>query len=188
MAYQLIKTKKNLKNNYQIICNKITSSIFYYLGFEFFNEMVMNNIIHVYNIKKNRKITSVITVIDFKSYKIINKKIFFYLLKNPLILIKSFLFLLKSISKKFNLKTTNKYLHLLHLVIFKKDYLNISLKKKDLILSNFYSKILKKHNANIFFLCFEKKNQKAYKYYLRNKFTIFLKKGNLIYLKKKFET
>jgi hypothetical protein len=54
MTYQLIKTKKNIKQNYEIICSEITTSIFSHLGFDFFNHLVKNNIIHVYNIKKKK--------------------------------------------------------------------------------------------------------------------------------------
>jgi len=187
MTYQLIKTKKNIKQNYEIICSEITTSIFSHLGFDFFNHLVKNNIIHVYNIKKKRNISSIITVIDYKHYKRINEKIFFYLLSKPITLIKSFIFLLKSLSKKSNLKLNTKYLHLLHLIIFKKDFLDISIKKKDLLFDKFYKKILKEHNAKIFFLCFEKNNNPAYKYYSRNKFKSFYRKKDMIYLKKEFK-
>ena len=77
MNFQLVKKEKNLKKNYQIICRNIKSSIFCYLGFNFFNKMVLNNFIHVYNIEKNKSIASVITVIDYKNYKIIKKKKYF---------------------------------------------------------------------------------------------------------------
>ena len=187
MAYQLIKTKKNIKQNYEIICNEITTSIFSYLGFDFFNDLVKNNIIHIYNIKKKGNISSIITVIDYKNYNSINKKIFFYLLRKPITLIKSFIYLIKSLTKKTDLKLNTKYLHLLHLIIFKKDFLDISLKRKDLLFDKFYKKILKEHNANIFFLCFEKNNNPAYKYYTRNKFKSFYRKKDIIYLKKKFK-
>ena len=187
MNYQLVKKEKNLKKNYQIICKNIRSSIFCYLGFNFFNKMVLNNFIHVYNIEKSKTIASVITVIDYENYKIIKKEICYHLIKNPFLLIKSFIFLLKSISKNSNIKINKKYLHLLHLIIFKNEFLNISLKKKDLIFSKFYKKILANHSSNFLFLCFEESNHKANKYYLRNKFKFFYKKRNIIYLKKKFK-
>ena len=73
----------------------------------------------------------------------------------------------------------------MHLIIFKNNFINISIKKKMLYLQNFI-KILKNHKANHFFLCFEKDNFKAMKYYNRNNFRIFNKNSNIIYLKKKF--
>lgn len=187
MNYQLVNKKKNLKKNYQILCKNIKSSIFCYLGFNFFNEMVLGNFIHVYNVKKNKTIASIITVIDYKNYKIIKKKIFYHLIKNPFLLINNFIFLLKSVSKNSNIKINSKYLHLLHLIIFKKEFLNISLKKKDLIFNKFYKKILANHNSNFLFLCFEENNNKANNYYLRNKFKFFFKNRSIIYLKKKFK-
>ena len=60
-------------------------------------------------------------------------------------------------------------------------------KEKDKIINNFYKKILKKNKSNTFFLCFEKANSKAYRYYLRNKFKLFYKIGNLLYFKKKYK-
>ena len=186
MDYILTKEVNNLKEIYKIICTQIKSSIFIYLGFNFFKRMVLDNIIHIYTIKKYKKISAVVTVIEFKNYKLINKKIFYYLINNPLIFIKSFGFLLISLKKKSNLHINKNYLHLLHLIIFKKKFLNITIKKKDLILNEFYKKILKTYKAKYFFLCFEKNNIKAYKYYKRNNFIIFKKNKDIVYLKKFF--
>ena len=113
MNYKLTKVKNNLKNNYKIICSQIKSSIFFYLGFNFFKKMVLDNIIHVYNVKNKSNISAIITVIEFKNYKLINSKIFFYLLSNPLILIKNIVFLIRSLKKNINLKIKVNYLHLL---------------------------------------------------------------------------
>ena len=85
------------------------------------------------------------------------------------------------------MKINNNYLHLLHLIILKNNFLNKSIKKKDALLAKFYKKILRNHKANQLFLCFEKNNLNAYRYYSRNKFKIFNKNTNIIYLKKKFD-
>ena len=69
MKIQLLKTKKNLKTIYDIICDNITSSIFIKLGFNFFNHLVQNNKIHIYFVKTNKKISAVITVINYKNYQ-----------------------------------------------------------------------------------------------------------------------
>lgn len=186
MNFKLIKTKKNLNKNYKIICNKIDSSIFIYLGLNFFKQLVLKDIIHIYNVKLKNKIVAIITVVEYKHYKILSKKIIYYLIQNPLIIIKNFFILVASLKKNSSLKINNKYLHLLHLIIYKNNFLKISIKKKDALLTKFYKKILKNHKANKFFLCFEKDNLKAYRYYSRNKFKIFNKNRSIIYLRKKF--
>ena len=186
MNYKLVKTKKNLNKNYKIICDKISSSIFVFLGFKFFKELVLKNFIHIYNVQLKNKTAAIITVVEYKNYKLLSKKIFYQLIQNPFILIKNIFFLLKSLRKNSNLEINNNYLHLLHLIIFKNNFINISIKKKDALFTKFYKKILKNHKANHFFLCFEKDNFKAMKYYNRNNFRIFNKNSNIIYLKKKF--
>ena len=186
MSYVIRKEKKNLKKNYEIICTQISTSIFSILGFNFFKKMIKNNIIHLYNIKKKGEICSIITVIKFNDYKSINKKIFFHLIKNPFILLQNIFYLIKSLNKNSDLNINKDYLHLLHLIIFSKKFKNISIKKKDVILNNFFKKILKIHKAEFIFLCFEKKNSRAMRYYRRNKFKIFNKNQDIIYLKKNF--
>ncbi len=188
MNYKLVKTKKKLDKIYHLICEKISSSIFVKLGFDFFNYLVLKNIICVYCIKKGIKISAVITTINYKYYKSINRIVLNYLIFNPLIIIINFFYLIKSVKKSSIMHINNDYLHLLHLVIIKKDFLKITLKKKDLMFNRFYKKILVEQDANVLFLCFEKKNKRAYKYYLRNKFRNFYKTGNLLYFKKNFKT
>ena len=187
MPFRLVKTKKNLITNYEIICNQIKNSIFSNLGYSFFEQMVKNDILHVYNISKNKNISSIITVVSYEHYKIIYKKIFFFLIKRPLVLTQSIFFLIKSLSKNPKIILDNDHLHLLHLVIFKKDFSNMTLKKKDILFDKFYRKILNIHKCNIFFLCFEENNKKAYRYYRRNNFKIFYKKKDIIYVKKKYK-
>tara|TARA_B100001248_G_C27376382_1_gene454500 strand:+ start:1239 stop:1805 length:567 start_codon:yes stop_codon:yes gene_type:complete len=187
MSFKLTKTKKNIKSNYKIICNQIKNSIFSHLGYSFFEQLVRNDIIHVYNIKRYKSISSIITVINYENYKIINKQIIFFLIIRPIILIQNIFFLIKSLSKRPNITLNSNYLHLLHLVIFKKDFFNMSLKKKDILFNKFYKEILKIHKCNILFLCFEENNKKAYKYYQRNKFKFFYKKKDIIYVKKKYK-
>ena len=186
MNYVIKKEKVNLKKNYEIICAQISTSIFSILGFNFFKKLIKDNTIHLYNIKKSGEICAIITVIKFSDYKLINKKIFFHLIKNPFILLQNIFFLIKSLNKNSDLSINKDYIHLLHLIIFSKKFKNISIKKKDLILNNFFKKILKIHKANYIFLCFEKNNSRALRYYRRNKFKIFHKNRNIIYLKKNF--
>ena len=187
MIYKLIKIKKNIKFNYELICKLIPSSIFSRLGAEFFQKLVNENIINVYNVRNGKNILSVITVINYKNYKLIDKQIFFHLIFRPITLIKNLFFLINSLSKNINLRLNQNYLHLLHLIILKNKFTKISISKKDLLFNKFYKKILNEHHAKIFFLCFEKENIRAIQYYKRNKFKFFLKKKNIIYAKKEFK-
>lgn len=187
MKIKLVKTKNNLKKIYDIICKNITNSIFIKLGFNFFNHLVKNNKIHTYFVKTNKKISAVITVINYKNYQSITYDILFYLILNPHKLILNFSQLKDSIKKSSKLKISSEYLHLLHLIIFKKSFLYISVKKKDDIFNNIFKNILIEHNAKTIFLCFEKENISAKKYYKRNNFRNFHKMKNIIYLKKHFK-
>ena len=187
MKLRLVKTKKNLKIIYDIICSNITRSIFIKLGFNFFNHLAQNNKIHIYFVKKNKKISAVITVINYKNYQSITYDILFHLILNPHKIILNFFELKDSLKKSSKLKLNSKYLHLLHLIIFKKNFLDISVKKKDIIFDNIFKNILTEHNAKTLFLCFEKENMSAKKYYKRNNFKNFHKMKNIIYLKKYFK-
>lgn len=186
MSFNLVRTKTNLKENYKIICDNIPTSIFAKLGFSFVKKLVMEDVICVYNIIKNKKIVSIITVINYKNYLKINKKILFYLLLNPLILIKNFFHIIYSRKKSLKFKITDQYLHLLHLIIIGDYFKNISKKKKDKMFNMFFKRILTLHRAKIIFLCFNRDNIKALKFYSRNSFSIFYKTENIIYCKKKY--
>ena len=78
-------------------------------------------------------------------------------------------------------------MHLLHLIIFSKYFKEMSLIKKDKVINIFYKKIAKKHNSKYIFLCLEKENIKALRYYKRNKFKFLYNTNSLIYLKKSFK-
>ena len=85
----------------------------------------------MYIIKKTKKIASIITVVDYKSYRLLGKETMIYLLKKPYLLIKNLLFIIKSFSKNLNLNLDKNHLHLLHLIIFSKYFKEMSLIKKD---------------------------------------------------------
>ena len=186
MSYKLIKSKKNFDKIYKLICKNITSSIFISLGFGFFKYLVLEDIIQVYSVKKKNKISAVITIVNCKNYKLINKYVIYYLILNPTKLIKNFFKLIKSIGKTSKININKNYLHLLHLIIFKKDFNNISLKKKDFMFNKFYKKILEEHKAKVLFLCFKKNNKRALNYYSRNNFKYFHKIKDIFYFRKKY--
>ena len=77
------------------------------------------------------------------------------------------------------------FLHLLHLIILKNSFNKIKLHTKDNILNFFFKKILEKNNAKNIFLCYDISNFKAHRFYLRNNFKIYLKKGEIVFVKKK---
>ena len=76
-------------------------------------------------------------------------------------------------------------MHLLHLVIYKKNFMNISIKKKDEIFNFFFKNILKIFKAKALFLCYEKKNIKAHKFYLRNNFIVYSENKDLVFVQKR---
>ena len=186
MGFQLLRKKKRLKKIYNIIKKEIPSSVFKKLGFEYFDQLVKEKFIHVYIIKVKRKIASIITVVDFEHYKLLSKKTILYLIKNPLLLFQNLFKFIKSSSKNLDINLNRDHLHLLHLVILGENFKGMSLKKKDKVFDVFYKKIVKNHKSKYIFLCLEKNNAKALRYYKRNKFYFFYKIKNLIYLKKNF--
>ena len=186
MKFQLVKRNRNTHKIYKLICDKINTSIFAIFGFKFFNQLILDKYLHIYCIQKKKKILSVITVIEYKNYILLGKKFFFFILRNPLLFFLNFNIIIKNINKNLNFKLNEKYLHLLHLIIFKKEFYHITLADKDKLINNIFSDILKKHKSSILFLCLEKNNLVAKKFYLRNRFKFFFKNKNLIYLKKKY--
>ncbi len=187
--YSLSTKKINYRKVFNLIQENIPRSIFSKLNFNFFKMIIKNKILHIFLIKKKNKITAVISVISPKNYILLKKKIFFYLILNPINLFSNLNFFLSLIDRDDNPKIAgkeNQYLHLLHLVIFKKYFTNISLKKKDYIINFFFRSIVKSFNAKFFYLCYEVNNIKAHNFYKRNKFTIYKKSNKTIFLKKKF--
>ncbi len=177
------------KKIFKLITKNIPNSIFTILDFSFFKEMVNKKIIDLYIIKKNKKISSIITVTSFKNYQKLKRNIINYLFLNPLKVFKNIPFFLRSVSRDSNeVKILNKknYLHLLHLIIFKYQFKSIKIKLKDEILNFFFTQIVKINNAKSFYLCYEYNNIKAHKFYKRNKFLIYKRNKNHIFIKKKF--
>lgn len=182
----LYKKKNNFLSIYKTICTQIPSSIFRKLGYKFFLQLISEKIIDVYCIKNNNKIVSIITFVTYENYFKISRKVLYFLIFNPHILIKNLLFLIKSFAKNKDINISKNDLHLLHLVIFKKYFAHLSLIQKDKIFNFFFLKLVKKYHTKSIFLCFEKNNLRARKYYSRNKYKIFDKQSNIIFLRKYF--
>ena len=185
----------NLSNNidnydsvFKIIKDKIPVSIFSIVNSNFFKTIIEEKIIEVFLIKKNEETVSVITVATIQNLYKLKKKFIFYLITHPYKIFVNFSFLLKSIGRDEydNNFKKNQTLHLLHLVILKNYFDDISKKDKDKILDTFFKKIIKKYNANSFFLCYEKNNVEAHYFYKRNNFKIYKEKDNKIFVSKEF--
>ena len=180
----------NPKKIFNIITDQIPRSIFTILTVDLFNKIIKDKILDVFIIKKKNKIASVISVVSNNNYNFLKKKIFFYFLLNPhkLLFNISFIFaMFDRSSNNIEFSKDKNYLHLLHLVIFKKYFKNISLKKKDEIFNFFFTKIVKKYDARYFYLCYEKDNLRANNFYKRNKFKFYSKSKKTIYVKKEFK-
>lgn len=187
--YYLINLKSPNKNIYNLIIKNIPNSIFSILDFQFLKQIVKLKIIKLYLVKNKGKISSIITTVSIKNYNNLKNRIFIYLLFRPIKLLNNIFFLFKIInrdSNEINYINQKKYLHLLHLIIFKKCFNKINLKEKDLIISFFFKKIIRKNNANYLYLCYEKNNYKAHKFYKRNKFVIYKRNKTTVFLRKKF--
>ena len=187
--FLLIHKESSKKNFFNLLINKIPNSIFSKLDYKFFNNNIKKKIIKLYLIKHKKKTISMISTVSFENYNLLKKEIFFYLLKNPLKILFNLKYLLGLFSRdtnQINLKYKKNYLHLLHLIILKDKFLNKNLKFKDKLMFFFFKKILKKNDAKIFYLCYERSNLRAHNFYKRNKFKIYKKNNKVIYIEKRF--
>jgi hypothetical protein len=184
-SYKLIKIENNTYYLFNLIKRDIPSSIFSSLNYKFFNNLIKEKIIHLYIIQYQKKKSAIITVTTVKNLQKLKYKIFLFYFINPIKLIINIIKIIKSLARSSNVYFDNSYLHLLHLVIYKKNFMNISLKKKDGIINFFFKNILKIFEAKSLFLCYEKKNKKAHKFYLRNNFTVYSENKNLVFVQKR---
>tara|TARA_B100000886_G_C20344820_1_gene458214 strand:- start:156 stop:743 length:588 start_codon:yes stop_codon:yes gene_type:complete len=184
-----LSNKINFLQIFNIIKKNIPRSIFSNIDYYFFKKVAKKNLLAIFVVKKKRKVVSVISVISPKNYLKLKIEIMLYLLFNPIYIISNlnfFFSLLERDNNIINKKKEKYYLHLLHLIIFKKNFQKMDLKKKDQTINFFFKKIIKLYNANYFYLCYEKDNISAKNYYKRNNFTIYKKKNNTVFLKKRF--
>ena len=187
--YYLTNNKINYLKVFKLIQKNIPRSIFSKLNYDFFKMIIKKKILFIFLIKKKDKIASIISVISPENYTLLKKKIILNLIFNPINFFLNFNFFISLMDRDDNSQIKGKekqYLHLLHLIIFKKHFSNISLKKKDNTINFFYKKIIKYFNAKFFYLCYEVSNINAHNYYKRNNFTIYKKSTKTIFLKKKF--
>ncbi len=179
--------KKSPSKYYEILNKELPQSIFCILGINFFNKMVENGLISLLIIKNKNKIGGIITVVKWINYQKLKKKIFFYIITHPHFLIFNIIFFIHCLKRDTNKSVNNKsHLHLLHLILIKKNFMNMSLNKKDKIINSFFKKITKLFDAKFLYLCYERNNQKASKFYKRNKFITFQKSEDIIFVKKRF--
>lgn len=186
LGYSLNQENKLNKKIFNLVKKNIPNTFFSLLGFSFFSFIVKKKIIDIFLIKKNKKLVSILTFIKTKNLRPLKIYIFFFLLINPLKFFINLIFVLKSMSRGIgDLFDNRDFLHLLHLIILKNSFNKIKLHTKDNILNFFFKKILEKNNAKNIFLCYDISNFKAHRFYLRNNFKIYLKKGEIVFVKKK---
>ena len=179
-SYKLRKIENNTYYLFNLIKRDIPSSIFSSLNYKFFNNLIKEKIIDLYIIQYQKKKSAIITVTTVKNLQ----KFLFYFI-NPTKFIVNIIKIIKSLARSSNVYFDNSYLHLLHLVIYKKNFMNISIKKKDEIINFFFKNILKIFKAKSLFLCYEKKNIKAHKFYLRNNFIVYSENKDLVFVQKR---
>jgi len=184
-SYTLKKIENNTYYLFNLIRTEIPSSIFSSLNFNFFNKIIKEKIIHLYIIEYKKKISAIITVVTVKNLQKLKYKIFLFYFINPIKLIVNILKILKSLVRSSNEYFDKSYLHLLHLVIYKNSFMNVSIKKKDQIINFFFKNILKIFKSKSLFLCYEKKNIKAHKFYLSNNFLVYNENKDLIFVHKR---
>jgi hypothetical protein len=184
-SYKLKKIENHTYNLFNLIKRDIPSSIFSSLNYKFFNNLIKKKIIHLYIIQYQKKKSAIFTVTTAKNLQKLKYKIFLFYFINPIKLIFNIIKIIKSLARSSNLYFDKSYLHLLHLVIYKKNFKNVSIKKKDQIINFFFKNILKIFKAKSLFLCYEKKNIKAHKFYLRNNFTVYNENKDLVFVKKR---
>lgn len=178
------------KKIFNIVVKNIPGTIFSILDHNFLRKIEKKKILEIFTIKKENKICSIISVISIENYVNLKKEIVLYLILHPYKLIRYIFFIYSQTSRKsisFKLNKKKNYLHLLHLIIFKDKFKKMSLLNKDKLINFFFKKIIKKYNAKYFFLCYEKDNFRAHKFYKRNKFKIYVKIKNSIFTKKEFK-
>ena len=183
--YSLKKIKNDTDHLFDSIKKNIPTSIFSSLNNRFFLKMVKNKIIHLYVIQYKKKDSAIITVVTVKNLIKLKYNFFLFFLTHPLLSLFNIIKIFKSISRGSSVNFDKSYLHLLHFIIFKKNFMGIPIKKKDQIINFFFRHILRAFNTKSLFLCYEKKNFKADKFYLRNNFIVYKTNKNLVFIKKR---
>ena len=183
--YILSKIENNTYHLFNLIKRDIPSSIFSSLNYKFFNSLIIEKIIHLYIIQYKKKNSAIITITTVRNLAKLKYRIFLFYLINPFIFLLNIINVFKSLGRSSNSKFDKSYLHLLHFIIYKKRFMNVSIKKKDNIINFFLKSILGTFNAKSLFLCYERNNLKAHKFYLRNNFIVYNQNNNLVFAKKK---
>lgn len=170
---------------YNSIKNNIPTSIFSVLDYKFFNSIVKKKVISLFQVKFKKKNSVIITVVPVRNFTKLKYEIILYFLTNPIIFLFNISKIFNSLTRASNTNFDKNYLHLLHFIIYKKNFMNISLKKKDQTINFIFKHILKIFKSKSLFLCYEKNNFRASKFYLRNNFKIYKVNKSLVFVKKK---
>ena len=182
--YILNKIENNTYHLFNLIKRDIPSSIFSSLNYKFFNSLIREKIIHLYTIQYKKKNSAIITITTVRNLAKLKYRIFLFYLINPFTFMHNIINVFKSLARSSNPKFDKSYLHLLHFIIYKKKFMNVSIKKKDKIINFFLRSILRTFNAKSLFLCYDRNNLKAHKFYLRNNFVVYNRNKDLVFVKK----
>ena len=120
--FTLKQDKRNLKHIFDIICNEIPASLFTKINFEYFQKLVKKNIIKVFSVNRGKSITSVITVVDYKNYKILKNELIWFFIKNPILIFFNINHLLRSLLKSLTVSfeiLLSKEINIFSLLFFK---------------------------------------------------------------------
>lgn len=183
-SYVLNKIENNTYHLFNLIKRNIPSSIFSSFNYKFFNSLIREKIIHLYVIQYQKKNSAIITVTTVRNLAKLKYKILLFYLINPFKFALNIMKVFKSATRSSKLNFDKSYLHLLHLIVFKKKFMNVSIKTKDKIINFFFKSILRMFNAKRLFLCYEKNNLIAHKFYLRNNFISYNRNKHLVFVKK----
>ena len=69
--FSLCKEENQISDLYTVICKKIPGSIFSKINYNFFEGLVESGIVNIFSIRKQKKIVSIITVVDFENYTLL---------------------------------------------------------------------------------------------------------------------
>ena len=170
------------KKIYLLLITKIPNSIFNNLGYDFFKLYCNINYMNIFYYLINDNVVSLISYIEFKNQKILEKIIINFLFKNPFKLF-FFLFNLNFYFKSD--KRPNNYVQLLHLILDKKLIKNkFQKKKRDQSVKLIHKKFVKKKYIGIY-ANFNKLNIPAKNYYKNNGFKEYYNNLFFSFVKKK---
>ena len=158
------------KKIYNLIIEKMNTSIFTFFNFKEFKKIYFNkNKKFIYINIVNKDINCLLTYLPEKNQKILKDNILYVLFCNPL---KFFNFFLNPLNLFKNLKAPIDYLQLFHII--NTNLINIKKKKKYNSINNVHKKVVNDKYKGVYVI-YRNTNIAARKYYFNNNFKIYKK-------------